>query len=833
MPVYELSIDPAVVAKAEAATSLDDRGFPTLVMRWESFLFGQPWTTTLVLDYQIALPPLLVGQTTFNEVRLAAFTGGAPTKFMYFGTELNASVHRVAPEMENTVAPQENWQEFRLDEQSSPVPYLKLITTTPRIYGNGPQDYYAPAIKVERYDAIVTPDLLGDMFPQVVAGLDPVRGPQLADPERGIWAGARYVGITKIAILRSGVPVGLHVRAAKPERDVPPPDVKRRDPKKDIRPGWVGVDIGTASCVVAARNPAGGADFIRVGDAAPPTVSAENENPMEVSFGHLGRTLKAWRERVILPLTRWGDVTVGHAAKGGRGGARALGTVTSLPTLRARIQKKVAVTLAGADDPQQREALKKPAPPVIDEDGIGAHDPFDPFELYAYYVGLHVNHPARGIFTKYAVSMPAGWPKELRESVLVSFRRGVFRSLPAGMLEFHDLAALEVEDVGPSALAVGVHGTRTFGIVSKGEPIPVGFLDLGASETGILFGHLRPAKPSERDAGLATVVEHLDPDSVGWFGAEKVLHRLAQSVYVANEAALADARVPFDPPEEERASVAAEDLFNASAEGRANALLLRDHLRPLLLGGGAVGARVELFDEGGALKKLELALDKDALGRQLEELITAGCRELMTKVEDMVSRLGKDPNPYEGFRIVLGGRLGLHAKVYETLRAAIPEGASLHRYREPEKSNLGAPTVKMAAALGAIALRMDRIGAVTRAEKRGPFRYRVGRARHGQLSEALTPSSEYDAWFEAGASNKPVAEILYLRAEDEEEVAADDPRVERAACELGDGAIGQRLYLRAVGPQRVEVAVGPPGGEPDLSGPRVSIDFKTGAIEPC
>ena len=54
--------------------------------------------------------------------------------------------------------------------------------------------------------------------------------------------------------------------------------------------------------------------------------------------------------------------------------------------------------LRGLSDPETQEALKKPAPPIIDEDGIGSHDPFDPIELFAYYTGLTVNQGDRVAF---------------------------------------------------------------------------------------------------------------------------------------------------------------------------------------------------------------------------------------------------------------------------------------------------------------------------------------------------------------------------------------------------------------------------------------------------
>jgi len=79
-----------------------------------------------------------------------------------------------------------------------------------------------------------------------------------------------------------------------------------------------------------------------------------------------------------------------------------------------------------------------------------------------------------------------------------------------------------------------------------------------------------------------------------------------------------------------------------------------------------------------------------------------------------------------------------------------------------------------------------------------------------------------------GACTKPNVEVLYMRAEDDGEVAADDPRVEIAICKLGAAAVGQRVYMRAVGPARVEISAGPPGGEPGQGMPTWWIDLKEG-----
>jgi len=181
---------------------------------------------------------------------------------------------------------------------------------------------------------------------------------------------------------------------------------------------------------------------------------------------------------------------------------------------------------------------------------------------------------------------------------------------------------------------------------------------------------------------------------------------------------------------------------------------------------------------------------------------------------------------------MLGGRMSMHPVFFEKLVASLPRNVKVHRFIEPDRLNLGAPTVKTACALGALAMRFERIGAALRAEKRDAFRYRVGRNRHGQLADVLDPTVEYDVWREMGACTKPNVEILFMKAEDDGEVAADDPRVEMAICKLGAGAVGQRVYLRAVGPAKVEVSAGPPGGDPAPGGPVWNIDLVEGLARP-
>lgn len=842
MALYELSIERAHVQEAERLVSLEGRGYPTLVMQWESRIFEQPWTTTIVLDYTIALPPLLLGQGTFNEVRIAAYVGGSSTKFLYFGTEMTANVPRVGPEMENIVAPPKIYQEFRLEEQSCPVPYLKLIQATPRIYGNGAQDYYSPPIKVERYDGAAGPELIADFFPTIVANLDNIRSPLLTDPHRGgQWTGSRFLGVQTIAILRQGKVVGVHRRMGRTDKDAPPPDVKQRDPKLDVVRSWVSIDVGAASTVVAVRGERGSAELVRIGPVAPVGVPADYETPSEIAFENLARAIKAWRDRVILPTTRWEDVQVGFAANrlrtkpGPDLPERGTSVITHVPMVRERIERKEHIKLRGRTDPDTSEALKRPAPPIIDEEGIGSHDPFDPIELYAYYIGLHLNQRAKGLHTRFAVTMPTGWSPERRTSVLIGIRRGIFRSLPAGMLEYHDLEGLQVVDAGPGAIAFAAFAFRTFGISPRGDSVPFCVIDAGASETGVIFGILRSAKPDEREQGLDRIIEYLEPLSIPWLGGERLLHRLAYRVYGAHEAAMREHDLPMERPYEEEPLPNADSmLLSTSPEARANTQILKDLVRPLLevtKKEKPIPEKIKLIANDGMVKDVAISVDRDALAEVLQGWFNEAANIVKTALDGAIAKIGREPNPYDGLHVLLGGRVSLHTAFAERLAAELPPVVKIHRFKEPDNSNLAAPTVKTACALGVLAMRFDRVGAGLRSEKRDAFRFRVGRNRHGQLADALDPSVDYDTWREMGACTKPDVDILFMAAEDDGEVAADDPRVRRATCSFGTSAVGRRVYVRAVAPARVEVSVGPPGGEPEKSAMKWAVDLASGTAE--
>jgi hypothetical protein len=155
----------------------------------------------------------------------------------------------------------------------------------------------------------------------------------------------------------------------------------------------------------------------------------------------------------------------------------------------------------------------------------------------------------------------------------------------------------------------------------------------------------------------------------------------------------------------------------------------------------------------------------------------------------------------------------------------------VHKFREPDDTNLAAPTVKLATTLGILMLRYQNLGPAEVNDDRASFNYQVGRAKRGKLLTVLDASVGYDVWRELGACTRPDVQVLYTTTS-ADDLAADDPTIQRVTCNLGFDAVGYRIYMRAVGGDRVELSVGPPGGRPDDDAVVWAVDLGSASAMP-
>jgi len=228
---------------------------------------------------------------------------------------------------------------------------------------------------------------------------------------------------------------------------------------------------------------------------------------------------------------------------------------------------------------------------------------------------------------------------------------------------------------------------------------------------------------------------------------------------------------------------------------------------------------------------MALQVDPDKIRDQIDAWLSEGAKAIKQHIAAALTKIGRDPDPYDGLRLLLGGRLGMHPAFAEKLQKELPGNVQIHRFKEPDRTNIAAPTVKTATVLGLLITKFDKVGLAQRTEQRDAFRYRVGRARHGQFMDVLGPTVAYDEWREMGACTKTDVEVLFMIADDDGDVAADDPRVMRAQMSVDHTAMGKRLHLRAVSPARIELSYAPMGDEPSKNAPKWGVDLLAAVSE--
>src|SRR5262249_47653409 len=147
-----------------------------------------------------------------------------------------------------------------------------------------------------------------------------------------------------------------------------------------------------------------------------------------------------------------------------------------------------------------------------------------------------------------------------------------------------------------------------------------------------------------------------------WFGAERLLHRLAYRVYADHISDVLELRIPFELPREERPIPGAEELLQSSPEARANAGLLKEAVRPLFEGDPTyrLPTAIRLGSLEGGTREVKLALNRVTLRQIVDAWFQAAIGEFHHHLNLALQRLARGSDPYEGLRVFLAGRMSMH-----------------------------------------------------------------------------------------------------------------------------------------------------------------------------
>lgn len=459
---------------------------------------------------------------------------------------------------------------------------------------------------------------------QIRCDQEPINDSEFTDTTRGVW---ELFGIDETILNKA--------------------KVFARDPKKDIKTGVVGIDFGTSSTVVA-WNDNTQIKLIRVGsaDLNNKACAEDYENPTILEFFDYEKLLNAWQETEKKPLVKWEYVNCSHNAKnswrGNQGDVNKLASIFpklkqwALKTTNTNSEK---IYLKDSNN-QQNFTIETISNELLENNlkfewneqqkcflNINQDYPFDPIELYAWFLGLNINRRNQGVFLRYNLSMPVAYPKDAKERIRAAFERGLYRSLPETLDNeiIRKKFAVKIRDSEPSAYVVGAY--RALDIQLTEEGCYYGVFDFGGGTMDFDYGLMRQTTEEEYEqTDVNLIITHFgEGDGDRYLGGENLIEHLAYETFKLehNLELCRQHKISFTKPIDAKSIAGAENLIQTSRIAATNSLILATQLRTI-------------FEEGTLKSDTETgALDITLLDNNEQKQLV----KLKINIEDLIKLL--------------------------------------------------------------------------------------------------------------------------------------------------------------------------------------------------
>ena len=418
--------------------------------------------------------------------------------------------------------------------------------------------------------------------------------------------------------------------------------LRARDPVADIKNWNVAIDFGTSSSVVAYDDN-GRYKLLRIGakDYWEKEQPEHYENPTVLEFIDLQRSLEIWNSEAYRPNLDWDKVRCSHEA------LHSLRNNGSDPKVVASILSKIKhwALRHGSDNltriVDRENGYEYPLPALCKRDvvkgrplTVSQNDPLDPIELYAWYLGMAVNWRSRGIFLRYYMTFPVAYSKDLKETILMSFRRGLQRSLPPQLLKTEAFSQFCVEELANEPAAYAAAALPRLDIEPTEEGIAYGVFDFGGGTTDFDFGRYRLPTADEEDEGWEEVFEHYGNAGDAYLGGENLLENMAYLMFRHNLEFCRTKRIGFLRPMDAEDFPGSEMFLLDSQSASTNSVMLVSHLRPLWEQGAlrdkAGVLKLPLVNRDGEKVESELVIPVDELVSYLTDRIGLGIQNFFS-----------------------------------------------------------------------------------------------------------------------------------------------------------------------------------------------------------
>ncbi len=631
---------------------------------------------------------------------------------------------------------------------------------------------------------------------------------QFSDVSKGIW---EFCGMDEARLKSEGIIA--------------------RNPELDVKTFNVAIDFGTSSTVVAI-NENGKPKLLRIGakdffEAAKPS---HYENPTVLEFKDYTDFLSAWQSKAYRPEVRWDSVRASHEAQNNfrdnQGDANVVASI--LPKMKQWALRQSEDMRVKIIDSQGVDFELPPLRPTNPIKGqlltVSNQDAFDPIELYAWFLGMHINWRERGLFVKYYMTFPVDYPKEIKESILASFRRGLHRSMPESFArsdKFQQQFSLKELATEPAAYAASA--LDIFQIQPTAEGVAYSVFDFGGGTTDFDYGYYRTATSEEEDMGIERVLEHIGKQGDRFLGGENLLENLAFITFNDNIDVCRSNKIAFTRPLDATAIAGTELLIDKTKAAQTNSILLMAKLRSFWETGAYKAATggvesLELLNRDGNKVRCELKIDVTILDEYLRQRIEKGITNFFIGIQHTFAQ--SMPNRVH---ILLAGNSSrskwvkdyfagdtYQAMLTQLFGETLPEFI-IHNPLEADEKDLYRPTAKTGVALGLLKLCRGDLKSLNKVQEtpgQAAFNHFVGRIRKGKFQHTLKRNDGYNRWHELAAINEEGTVYLFhtqsLLALGNDMSSEDAELNERRIDFVGD-TTGHRAFIRAIDPNTVEL----------------------------
>ena len=654
---------------------------------------------------------------------------------------------------------------------------------------------------------------------------------RFTDIHQGLW---EFVGLPENLLLEQGV--------------------RARNPALDIRAGNIGIDFGTSSTVVAYEDENGRARLLRVGvDNFYAEAQPEHyENPTILEFFDFDAFLQAWQQNAYQPLVSWNDVHCSHEAlchlRNNKSDPKVVSAILGkIKQWALREAEDIRVRFSDFDHGKEHElaplTLRNPVKGA--KLTVNPQDPFDPIELYAWFLGLNINWRARGIFLKYYMTFPVAYPKEVKEKILSSFRRGLLRSLPEALSNNSEaMEQFEVIERASEPAAYVAAAMPAHKIEPTEEGVAYAVFDFGGGTTDFDFGYYRWATEQEEEAGIETVFEHFEAAGDKFLGGENLLENLAYRVFRHNLNICREKQISFTRPLDAEDFTGSEMLLEKTQAAYTNTLMLMSQLRSFWEQGsrentGAI--KMEFINRNGNKVDCDFTFPYDELQDYLERRISLGIENFLIAMKKAFgnqlpkqvhillagnssrSRLVTDsfglipePKENEASDDIAQSRCDITKATIEMVFGDHCPEMIAHAPLAANKDNEAIPTAKTGVALGILRLcpgsSVKVINHATHTSNgEAPFSHYVGRIHRKKFQVGIHRNASYQEWHKIGVVVEGVFNLFHTQSNLAHGGNMEEGHTElyKKRIDFAGNSNGHAVFARAIKPNVIELCTAP------------------------